>query len=227
MNETLSSAPVQNAPRTRTMGWVSVGVFALVWIELISRLRFEWSINPQYGYGWIVPFLAGYSFWRRYKNAPIPSLVHKRIVPCLLIIAAALLLLPVRLVQEANPDWRLLSWIMALSAGVITASGVYWAGGMNWLRHFAFPIAFFLVAVPWPTSVEQFVVQGLMRLDALIDVQMLHAIGIHAVQFGNVIQLGNGYVGIDEACTGIRSLQATFMVALFLGELYDFTVTRR
>jgi exosortase len=145
----------------------------------------------------------------------------------LLIIVAAALLLPVRLIQEANPDWRLLSWMMALCAGSITASGVYAAGGMKWVRHFAFPIAFFFVALPWPTSVEQFVVQGLMRLDTLINVQMLNALGIHAVPFGNVIQVGAGYVGIDEACTGIRSLQATFMVSLFLGELYELTVGRR
>lgn len=227
MNETLLSAPVQNAPPSRAICWGPVGVFALVWIEVVSRLHFEWSINPQYSYGWAVPFLAGYSFWHRYKTAPAPSLPHSRVLAFLLIILAALLLLPVRLVQEANPDWRLLSWIMALCAGVITASGVYWAGGMKWVRHFTFPIAFFFVAVPWPTSVEQFVIQGLMRLDTLINVRMLNAIGIHAVQFGNVIQVGNGYVGIDEACTGVRSLQATFMVSLFLGELYDFTIGRR
>src|SRR5436190_3515307 len=125
MNETLFSAPIQNAPPSRAISWIPVGVLALVWIELISRLRFEWSINPQYSYGWVVPVLAGYSFWRRYKNAPAPSLPNATILPGLLIIVAAALLLLVRLVQEANPDWRLLSWIMAFCAGVITASGVY------------------------------------------------------------------------------------------------------
>src|ERR1051325_5991864 len=227
MSETLFSAPIRQALSPRAVSWAPVCVFALVWIELISRLRFEWSINPQYSYGWAVPALAGYSFWRRYKNAPAPSLPGATILAGLLIIVAAALLLPVRLIQEANPDWRLLSWMMALCAGSITASGVYAAGGMKWVRHFAFPIAFFFVALPWPTSVEQFVVQGLMRLDTLINVQMLNALGIHAVPFGNVIQVGAGYVGIDEACTGIRSLQATFMVSLFLGEFYGFSTLRR
>src|SRR5205814_9444026 len=55
----------------------------------------------------------------------------------------------------------------------------------------------------------------------------LTAIGIPAVQLGNVIEVGSGYVGIDEACTGIRSLQATFMVSLFLGEFYGFAMGRR
>jgi len=66
-----------------------------------------------------------------------------------------------------------------------------------------------------------------MRADALINVEILNAIGIPAVQMGNVIEVGSGFVGIDEACTGIRSLQATFMVSLFLGEFYDFPILRR
>src|SRR5205085_11724477 len=140
-----------------------------------------------------------------------------RIVLAALIIVPALLLVPIRLIQEANPDWRLLSWAMAICAVVICGAGIYFTGGANWLRHFAFPILFFLVAVPWPTSLEQIVIQGLMRIDALINVEFLTAIGIPAVQMGNVIEVGSGYVGIDEACTGIRSLQATFMVSLFLG----------
>src|SRR5205085_8693582 len=134
---------------------------------------------------------------------------------------------PIRLIQEASPDWRLLSWGMAGSAAVITGAGIYLSGGRPWLRHFAFPILFFFVAVPWPTSLEQFVIQGLMRADALINVEVLNAIGISAVQLGNVIEVGTGFVGIDEACTGVRSLQATLMVSLFLGEFYGFQAGRR
>jgi exosortase len=212
---------------SRGLNWFPIAVFALVWVELISRLRFEWTINPQYGYGWTVPFLAAYIFWRRNQNAPTPSSPDLRIFAELLIVLGALVLLPIRLVQEANPDWRLLSWVMAFSAAMITASGIYLSGGMRWVRHFAFPILFFFVAVPWPTNLEQFVIQGLMRADALINVEILNAIGIPAVQMGNVIEVGSGFVGIDEACTGIRSLQATFMVSLFLGEFYEFSVVRR
>jgi exosortase len=212
---------------TATMAWFPVAVFALVWLEVISRLRFEWSINPQYGYGWAVPFLAAYIFWRRWQSAPTPAPPKANLLAIGAIVLAALLLGPVRLIQEANPDWRLLSWTMALCAVVISAAGVYLAGGNSWVRHFLFPILFFLVAVPWPTSLEQVVIQGLMRIDTVINVEVLTAIGIPAVQLGNVIEIGSGFVGIDEACTGIRSLQATLMVSLFLGEFYGFSFRRR
>ena len=227
MNAVATAAPPTIHQPTRATGWFPLAVFALFWLEVISRLRFEWSINPQYGYGWAVPLLAAYIFWRRWQNAPPPAAPNANVFWIALIILAALLLVPVRLIQEANPDWRLLSWTMASSAVLISCAGVYLAGGGSWLRHFAFPTLFFLVAVPWPTSLEQIVIQGLMRIDALINVEFLTAIGIPAVQMGNVIEVGSGYVGIDEACTGIRSLQATFMVSLFLGEFYSFSVRRR
>jgi exosortase len=123
-------------------------------------------------------------------------------------------LFPARLIAVANPDWRLLDWTMALAAVVVSLSAVHLAGGRPWLRHFAFPILFFLVAVPWPTRLEQLVVQSLMRADSAITIQLLNLVGTLAVQHGNVIELSTGQVGIDDACTGVRSLQATFMIAL-------------
>ena len=92
---------------------------------------------------------------------------------------------------------------------------------------FPFPILFFLVAVPWPSGLENFVTQSLMRLNSATTVNLLGLLGVPALQHGNVIEVGTGVVGIDEACSGIRSLQATLMISLFLGELYALTAWRR
>ncbi len=56
---------------------------------------------------------------------------------------------------------------------------------------------------------------------------MLQLAGVPALQHGNVIEVGSGFIGIEEACSGVRSLQATLMVSLFLGELYSFKISRR
>jgi exosortase/archaeosortase family protein len=58
-------------------------------------------------------------------------------------------------------------------------------------------------------------------------VEALTLWGIPALPQGNVIQISTGLVGIDEACSGIRSLQATLMIALFFGENYRFGWRRR
>ncbi|MDQ3118307.1 MAG: exosortase/archaeosortase family protein [Verrucomicrobiota bacterium] len=227
MNATVSTAIPARAVSRARIDWLAATAFGLLWLEVVLRLRFEWSVNPQYGYGWTVPFLATYIFYLRLPRAPAPARPARTLFPILLLIGAALLFVPVRLIQEANPDWRILNWIMASAAIVISLGGCYLAGGMRWARHFAFPLLFILVAVPWPTQFEQAVIQGLMHAVASINVEVLNAIGISAVQMGNVIEVGSGLVGIDEACTGVRSLQATFMVSLFLGEFYNFSFLRR
>lgn len=227
MNATVSAAVPATSVARRQVDWFAVAAFGVLWLEIVSRLRLEWSVNPQYSYGWAVPFLALYIFWRRWQRAPEPSKPAATPLLVALILGAALLVVPVRLIQEANPDWRLLSWAMALSGVAISAAAIYLTGGSRWVRHFAFPLLFFLVAVPWPAQFEQALIQGLMRAVTAINVEVLNAVGISAVQMGNVIEVGSGFVGIAEACTGVRSLQATFMVSLFLGEFYSFSLGRR
>jgi exosortase len=201
--------------------------FLLLWWEIIHQLQSEWSLNPQYGYGWTVPFLAAYLFSHRWTRRPSSAAPQWPGLTISIAALAALVLLPARLVAVANPDWRLLSWTMTLAAVVISLCALHLAGGAPWLKHFAFPVLFFLVATPWPTQLEQLVIQSLMRADSAITIQILNLLGTLAVQHGNVIELSTGQVGIDDACTGVRSLQATFMVSLFLGEFYRMRPWRR
>jgi exosortase len=139
--------------------------------------------------------------------------------------------LPTRLIQEANPEWRLVSWALALEVVAITLLLLriidYGPQTTYHASRFTFPILFFLVAVPWPTFVEAPLVQGLMRANVGVTTELLSALGVPAIQHGNVIEIATGMVGIDEACSGIRSLQAALMLSLFFGELYSLSVTRR
>ncbi len=130
----------------------------------------------------------------------------------------ALSLLPLRLALEANGDWRLAHWTLGFAVSGLGLLAFHHAGGGAWTRHFAFPLLFSLVAIPWPSRLEFPLVQGLMQIVTAVTVDALNWVGIPAVQQGNVIELADGMVGIAEACSGIRSLQASLMIALFLGE---------
>jgi exosortase len=186
------------------------------------RYSIEWTLNAQYYYGWAVPFLAAYLAYERLANCP-PAAPGKLGLPVAL--AIVLLALPhpfTRIVSEANSDWRFLAWIMAVSTMGISLGFLYLVGGWAWLRHFAFPILFMATAVPWPSGVETALVQGLMRVNAQISADFVSmAAGVPAIAEGNVIRLPNGTLGVNEACSGIRSLQSTFMASIFLGGLYQ------
>jgi exosortase len=202
---------------------------AALWAWLFLHLQVEWSLNPQYNYWWAVPFLAGLMFWFRWQRRPDPHPPESgHSAPVRLAAWTILLLLfPIRVVEEANPDWRLLSWLLALCVVVFSLLSLYRAGGPEWLKHFAFPVCFPLAAVPWPVQVENLVVQTMMRAVAAVAVEIAGWFGVGAYQMGNVIQLRNGFVGVDEACSGVKTLQAGIMVALVLGELLQLRGKRR
>ncbi|MFL6529310.1 MAG: exosortase/archaeosortase family protein [Chthoniobacterales bacterium] len=208
------------------MPLLNVAVPAALWLWLCWHLHFDWSLNAQYNYGWAVPFLAIFLLYIRWKSRPVPT-ANDTVAAQAAIWILLFLLLPIRVVEEANPDWRFLSWVLALLVVTVTLIELRRVGGPSWVRHFAFPICFTLVAVPWPVLFEHGVVQALTRAVAYIAVDVAGWIGIAANQVGNIIQLTNGFVGVDEACSGVKTLQASLMVSLFLGELLMLTKTRR
>ena len=228
----MSTAANTERPAPITWRW-AFGVLPLfyLWWLLVNQLRVPWSTNPQYAYGWAVPFLCGYLLWQRFGTLNLERDAARRRLPtpifCLLFGLCALLFAPTRLIQEASPEWALVSWALAVQVIGLTLLAVLLALGPARLAQCAFPICFFLVAVPWPYGIEHPVIQGLTRLDTAMTIETLGMIGLPAMQHGNVIELATGSVGIDEACSGIRSLQATLMLSLFFGEFYRLTVARR
>jgi exosortase len=201
---------------------------AVLWVWLFFHLSAEWSLNPQYNYGWGVPFLAVLLFYFRWQRRPAAdSSGGSNTMISLGMSLLLILLFPIRVVEEANPDWRLLSWMLAICVVGFSLLSLLRSGGAKWVRHFAFPVCFALVAVPWPVQFENFVVQTLMRAVAYVAVEIAGWFGVGAYQLGNVIQLRSGFVGVDEACSGVKTLQAGIMVALVLGELLHLRGTRR
>ena len=207
--------------------------FAALWFVLSRQLSGEWLVNEQYNYGWFVPFFALYLFWLRWQDRPPPEVrsqkleVRSRLVAAFIGIPALFLLLPVRLFEIASPEWRPLGWIHAASVATLTLLYLWCVGGKPWVRHFAFPVAFFFVAVPWPTAVEVPVIQGLMRMVAHVAAETAMLLGIPAQVEGNLIRVSTGLVGVNEACSGIRSLQTSLMIGLLFGELKRLTVLHR
>ena len=131
----------------------------------------------------------------------------------------AVLLVLVWIVREANPEWRLVGIVLSLLATGTAAVYVHNTGGARWMRHFSSPLLFFFAAVPWPAFVERGITETLMPLNAALALEVLQWAGVPAVVRGNLISLPNGTIGIEEACSGIRSLQTTIMIAWFVSDL--------
>jgi exosortase len=249
--------PPSSAARSHSVAGLALPLITLgaLWFVLCRHLSGEWSVNEQYSYGWFVPFFALLLFWLRWEDAPKPQAAaeapnskfqvpngqppeirnpqsairnnNAARVAAMLAIPALLLLLPVRVFEVGNPDWRPLGWIHTASVVVLTLIYIWYAGGKPWLGHFAFPIAFIFVAVPWISLIEEPIVQGLMNVVAAVAAETLTLFGIPAQLEGSLIRINGGLVGVNEACSGVRSLQTALMIGLLFGELKRFDLTRR
>jgi len=217
-----SKAAEEALPSRRSI-IATVAFLAAVWAITVWHLSAEWTINTQYQYGWVVPFLALYLTWLSVERYPAVSRPFPVTVSQVAIICASIAVGIAFLLREANPEWRLLGWIFSGTAIALTFVLIGRVGGWRWVRHFAFPILFFLTAVPLPREQESAVMMRLMRQNASMVAEALRWFGHDAVAKGNLVQLPTGELGVDEACSGVRSLQGAVMMSLFVGELFRLT----
>jgi exosortase len=238
LNSVLTQTQPVTARSNRRLARIALVVAAIgaLWFLLYRELSGEWSVNEQYNYGWFVPFLVLFLFWLRWEDRPDPEVRSQRsetannrraLVASLIAVPALLLLLPIRLFEIGIPEWRPLGWIHAASVATLTLLYIWSAGGLPWLRHFAFPVFFIFVAVPWVTPIEVPIIQGLMRVVATVAAETVALFGIPAQLQGNLIRIPSGVVGINEACSGVRSLQTALMIGLLVGELKRLPILRR
>ena len=193
-----------------------MGLVAAWWIRDLSC---QWSSLVEYRFGPIVVMLAAYLVWERWPTRPAhdepasfrPSLALAALGFCCVLVAELY-----RIGIARTPTS---SMLLSIGCASFIAAQLLSIWGRQTLLHFLFPLLFFFIAVPIPKFFWNPVVLGLQTFVAMLNVEALRLMGIPAERFAHVIQLPNTRVGVDEACSGVRSLQSSIMAALFVGDL--------
>ena len=189
---------------------------AMAW--LVSKAQWFWNNRPDLQFGWVVLMLSAYLIWDAWERKPPPTFRWNWAGTLLAASGLALLFL-VQIYQAAFGMMAASLMALALGALLLVAANLSYVFGWPGIRHFAFGFGFLLIALPMPSALYNPIVSGLQSKVAVINVEVLNVIGIPAQQVGSLIHLPNGTVGIDDACSGIRSLQSTVMATLFIGYL--------
>ena len=210
--------------------WKYRGLFVCLpllgfWLLALRNLATHWSANEIYSYGWLVPLFGVLAAFNRWRTRPPPGVSVR--LGLWITSTAALLFFPTWVFAQPNPDWSLVGWVMTGLVVMMTLGVIASIGGWSWFWHFAFPVCFIFTAVPWPRFIESPLTVGLMSYVTSFTVELLNFVGVAALQHGNLIEVRGGLLGVEEACSGVRSLQASLMASLFLGELYRMTWGRR
>src|SRR5438477_389949 len=211
------------------------GCWALLlaaWTWAIWSCAEYWRGNPNYSYGWIVPVLGFAYAARRLTLAQNENIARPiRSVSIWLIgffgIVVAAIIFGLEFAREQVWHPIIIIWTIAFIPITLTLLICWFTGGKTLLIAELFPVLFFLTAVPWPPRFEQPITAGLMQAVAGATTAVLHWFGIPAQTTGGAITLRTGVVGITEACSGMRSLQAGVMFGLAMGEWFLLRPLRR
>ncbi len=208
--------------RTVPLRWSALGLLLLpAWLAagwLIYQTSWYWIHNPEMNFGWIVVLLCGFMITEVTPDLPPPRM-RWTIPSVTLVICGLLSLLLFQLYQAAFGTMP--ASLMALAFGcmaLITATLLFVFGPVA-LGSLGFAFYFLLIALPLPSVVQSLVISNLQNFVAAMDVELLNLIGIPAQRHGSIIQLATGLVGVDDACSGFRSLQSSIMAAVFIGFL--------
>ncbi|HVS52549.1 MAG TPA: exosortase/archaeosortase family protein [Opitutaceae bacterium] len=85
---------------------------------------------------------------------------------------------------------------------------------------FVFPVLVWLVSAPMVSAVETQLSLLLLRRVVTVVAFVFDLLGLPIEQQGNVLALPNGNVGVEDACSGIRSLTGCLFAGSFLGAVF-------
>src|SRR5215831_496231 len=122
-------------------GVILAGVFGYLYASVLPDLVADWSNDPDYSHGFLIPVLSAYFLWERRHVLAALSMQSSPVGLLVILVSTALLLL-------GNLGAEL--FLMRVSMIVLVAGLVLYLGGWGYLRGMAFPIAFLLFMIPWP-----------------------------------------------------------------------------
>ena len=89
----------------------------------------------------------------------------------------------------------------------------------GWQRcwYFAFPIGYLVFAIPIPDSITIQITFPLREMVSVVASKLINMVGIPVYQEGNLLHLSGVSLGVEDACSGIRSLWTMLAGAVAFG----------
>lgn len=211
----VTTAETQSQDRsTEARDWVPV-LFALAaaiaayWPILTGMWGSWFDDKADMGHGMIVPLAAAYM-----TSTKWPTMRSLTARPSrwggLLVVAAG-----VMAVIGGAAQWL---WCARIAFVVATVGCVIGVRGWATARALAYPLGTLLLMVAPPTFVYERLTLPLQLLASRLGEISLEVIGISVLREGNVLELANEKLSVEEACSGIRALIAL----IFMCVLYNY-----
>ena len=198
---------------------------------VVGHLAIHWRSNPEYHFAWAIPVLVAavlFTRWRRFDTKAVDASRLPIVLSTIVAVGSLLALLPLAIIARANPDWHLISCLLTACASALTILAFDTYGGRSFRVLFGIPFLLMFAATPWPYAIESSLVDALKSTNAAVTVEILHLFGVSALrETPHMIQLAGAQLGVEDGCSGIRSLHLFLALTLFWGELYRLSIRHR
>lgn len=218
------SAKPSRFPSPTAPGWIAVATIAGLAGALCIHLWPEWTGNPDLSHGLFAPIL--FVLLLREGRNRGPARYHRDTPPWTLLragtLVASLFFVALAGIYAAAVDWShaLVGFSLALALSALLLGALLWLSSdrvrllpLNWTTFVAAAIWSLCAPLP-PGSYARLTLQLQFWVTDVV-LGSLHLLGIPAATDGNIIRLAHASVGVEEACSGVRSLLSCVVAAVF------------
>ena len=210
-------------------GWI---VFALVliaifWRPLLGLLNFA-PHKELYSHILLIPFVSAYLVWMKRREL-VPLSQPNRPLAALPLLAGVAVLVFYRVGLKrgwAFEDENYLA-IMTLAFLCFLWSGAFLFVQRNYLKSIAFPVAFLIFCVPFPTFLQDGIETFFQRGSAHVAYAMFTVARMPVLKSGTYFLLPGFPMEVAPECSGIHSSLVLFITSLVAAYMFLETPVRR
>ena len=193
--------------------WIAAGgVIALLYAEVVSEMVRDWWIQPDLSHGLLIPPLAVYFAVRR-RAALLAAAKAPHWGGFVLVAFSSVGYLLGRLGAEF--------FLQRISLVVLMAGLILTFWGPVRLRLLVFPLVLLAAMVPLPALVYNWLAAPLQLFASDVATETARLLGISVYRNGNIIHLAGITLGVEEACSGLRSLSSLLVASLLIGQVRE------
>jgi len=214
----LDAASWHFSPRSIAVLAFALLVAFIPFSRVLVGLYGAWSLQPEYSYAVIIPFISLFLIWRQRD-----ALAHMPFRGSWTGLAVVLLGVLLWLIAELSTIYIIAQYaFLVVVAGLVLAL----AGGAAF-RRVLMPLLLLLFIIPLPAFFANSLSLRLQLWSSAIGVAVIRLAGISVYLDGNVIDLGSYKLQVAEACSGLRYLFPLMALACLIAYFYKATLWKR
>ena len=184
-------------------GVILTAGFFLLYHHTAAHLISDWSNDPNFSHGFLIPFVTGYMIW--YKKNELALLQNEPSNLGLVVMAMGMGL---HIVGNIGAELFIMRFSM-----LVTLFGIaLYLFGWEITKAVSVPLIYLILMIPLPAIIWNKIAFPLQLLAARFSSEMIYLIGIPVLREGNILHLANTSLEVVDACSGLRSL--TSLIAL-------------